>query len=197
MISLHIEPIDTTRGLGVPYRPEMASGGIMEYFDTKRNPACIPNIREIRNIKFLIAFLQKLNASTSLFRSLRCEPYCECECETDGFKRKAHWNFTFAFEIVEFNHVGHPEFQNIFEQYLTTLPASERVHYELEIIQTSYNDHQINRSFSQDLTITGFGQTEREAKESFLRGLKDVENLFARESTNWRSQLDLGLPTIS
>lgn len=197
MISLHIEPIDTSSGLGVPYRSAMASGGMIEYFDTKRNPACIPKIREIQNKKFLIAFLQTLNAPTSLFRSVRCERYCECESDLDGFTRKAHWNFTFAFEIVAFNHGGHPEFQNVFEQYLATLPASARVHYELEIIQTSYNDHQINESFSQDLTIFGYGQSEREAKDAFLRGLKDVENLFARESTKWSNQLNLGLPTIS
>jgi hypothetical protein len=197
MISLHIEPIDTSSGLGVPYRPSMASGGMTQYFDTKRNPACIPKIREIRNKKFLICFLQNLNSSTSLFRSLRCERYCECESELDGFKRKAHWNFTFAFEIVEFNYSGHHEFQNVFEKYLATLPASARVHYELEIIQTSYNDHHITRSFSQDLIIYGYGQSEREAKDAFLRGLKDVGNLFARESTTWSNQLRLGLPTIS
>lgn len=197
MISLHIEPIDTSSGLGVPYRQSMASGGMVQYFDTKRNPACISKIREIQNKKFLVNFLQKLNSPPSLFRSVRCERYCECESEMDGFMRKAHWNFTFAFEIVQFNYSGHHEFQNVFEQYLTTLPASARVHYELEIIQTSYNDHQINESFSQDLTIFGYGQSEREAKDAFLRGLKDVENLFARESTTWSNQLRLGLPTIS
>ena len=197
MITLHIEPINTSSGLGVPYQPTMASGGMTEYFDTKRNQACIPKIREVQNKKFLINFLQKLNFPTSLFRSVRCERFCECESEMEGFLRKAHWDFTFAFEIVEFNHSGHPEFQNIFEQYLATLPASARVHYELEIIQTSYNDHNINRSFSQDLKIFGYGQSEREAKDAFLRGLKDVENLFARESTKWSNQLTLGLPTIS
>lgn len=197
MITLHVEPIDTKSGLGVPYLSTMASGGMTQYFDTKRNPACIPKIREIKGKQFLINFLQNINSAESLFRSLRCERYCECESELEGFKRKAHWTFTFAFEIVQFNHGGHPEFQNVFARYLKTLPVSARVHYELEIIQTSYNDHNIPRSFSQDLIISGFGQSEREAKYAFLRGLKDVENLFASESTKWSDQLSLGLPTIS
>lgn len=197
MISLYIKPINTSSGLGVPYNAGMASRGMMQYFDTKRNPVCIPKIREIRNKKFLISFLQKLNAPNSLFRSVRCEPYCECDSNLDGYTKKAHWDFTFAFEIVQFNESGHTVFQELFKEFVTTLMTSERVHYELEIIQTSYNDHNVVRSYSQDLRIYGYGQTAREAKDSFLRGLKDAENLFARESIKWSNQLELGLPTIS
>jgi hypothetical protein len=81
-----------------------------------------------------------------------------------------------------------------FAPQVTEWPATT-IHFKH--IPTSYNEHGINRAWSEDIEIHGFGRFEEEAKEAFLQGLAPVGEFLLKECLSFPQELKKGRKTIS
>lgn len=192
-----IEPKDSER-LGIPYEDGVGSRGEFRYTDSRQRPDLIREIPEIAKHKSLIEFVQTLNSSWSLFRTLRSEAFCECNIlnELNENEFQAHWQFTFAFEILDFNVGGHDVFQELLIQCAQTLWFENKVLISSQKIPTYYRDHKLY-AFCQDVTLYGIGDTAAVALAGFNEGLCFLKLLFESESIKHSSELKGGKVTVS
>jgi hypothetical protein len=182
--------------LGIPYDvgPE---GKKIEYFDLKRQPELISKIPGIGNFARLKTFLYSVNGAKSLFRTLRCEPWCKCQNGPESSRIQVHWNLSFSFEVVNMN--SKESFDVLRERFLIygeDRKIGDLIHFHFKHIPTVFNDHGL-LGYCEDIEVFGLGTTYYSARQNFINGIETLENFFIEQSQLHATDLQAGHATIS
>lgn len=186
------------QGLGVPYpkddSPDSANVG---YFDIKRNPENTLNFPELHGWAELKEFIEVINRTDSLFRTLRCD-VASSDFNRSPYTKKITSYVTTAFEILDWNRVT-GTYEDLYKRFceFATGSISDSTVIDFELVPTSYLDHGINRGWSVDVWNTGLGGDDKEARVAWIAGIEEVKGFLVRESTIYSDQLRLGRQTIS
>lgn len=187
-------------GLGIPYPstddPDSKNVG---YLDLKANRSSIDLVHELNSWPELKSLVRGINSEESFFRTLRCDAWF---VEVTGhaiFEKLAIGYITIAFEILEYNLSKDcfNELRKRFMRFASQVPEWSETTIHFKHIPTSYNDHGINRAWSEDIEIHGFGRVEQEAKDAFLQGLIPVGEFLLKECLSYPQELKKGRKTIS
>jgi hypothetical protein len=187
-------------GLGIPYPSAVHSDGTNAgYFDLKRDPAAFEQVYELEGWPEFESLLRTLNKGDSFFRTLRFDVWFAAVTGHPRFKRLAVGYVTIAFEILEFN-TSKGCFEEMRKRFTKFAPQCVRwpeTSINFRHVPTSYNDHHIDRGWSEDIEIHGFGANETEARNALMKGLPPVERFFSKESSMYFAELKKGRKTIS
>lgn len=189
-----------SEGLGIPYPPRVdPERNNIGYIDLKHFPQRIDEIYEILGWPEMRGFLLSLVADTSFFRPLRVDVWKRDTAQGSPFKRYVESYTTIAFEVLEINgHVGN--FEVLWQRFASSpfiAFCDESTIVEFRAIPTSYNDHGINRSWSVDVCLVGFGQDDDEARKQWSCAVNSVSQFLIHESRLNRNELAKGKPRIS
>jgi hypothetical protein len=177
-------------GLGIPYPG---------YVDLKRNGSVIATIAEIRDYPELIDFVTQVNKADSFFRTLRSGDVISMRVNYAGGREMVGSYETIAFEILELNFPKNC-YLDLYSGFVKSARDCTRcgdTFIEFKLIPTSYRDHGINRAWSGDFEIRGFGQTRTEARANWALGWRTVQKFLLNESTLWGAELHKGRVTVS
>jgi hypothetical protein len=179
--------------LPIPYlpaeRPEKGNAND-GYFDLKKNPELIPSIRELKNSRQLLAFVQTLNDPASFFRTLGCEKAFS-ESDSSKFERKLASYVDIVFEIVDFN--GKDNFRRLFDSFESSArqyPQSDAIGVEFSIGPVSFNDLGVGGEYLA-LWNYGYGHSDSQAVTRWAMGLDLVRKFFDKESRSPGNQNEL------
>ena len=186
-------------GLGIPYPScKDTETNNIGYLDLKANPSDINLAYELDGWPEFKKLIRQINASDSFFRTLRCDVWFAQVTGHPLFRVMAVGYITVAFEILEYNCSMNcfNELRNRFLRFAPDVIRWPEVIIYFKHIPTSYNHHGINRAWSEDIEIHGFGCTEDEARNSFQKGLVPVQTFLLLESTNYPQELNKGRKTL-
>jgi hypothetical protein len=187
-------------GLGVPYPSSANSNGANAgYFDLKKDPYKIAEIPELNGWPEFESFIRSVNSDGGFFRTLRCDVWFASLSGHPKFKRIAVGYATTAFEILEFNTSERcfEELRNRFVQFAPECSKWLETVIYFKHIPTSYNDHGIDRAWSEDIEIHGLGINDKDARKSWLKGLRVVQDFLSKESSAYSGELNKGRKTLS
>ncbi len=187
-------------GLGIPYPADKSAGRANAgCFDLKRGPSRISDIHEIQGHAELEEFVRTVNHPDSFFRTVRCGDVLLAAINDSSNQTVVSSYVTIAFEILEFNipKECYVELYKRFVQSALICTRCEKTFVEFRLIQTSYNDHKVNRAWSMDVEIRGLGQTPEEARTMWALGWSTVQKFLAKESSLFIGELNKGRKTIS
>jgi len=187
-------------GLGIPYpcRKNSDTNNI-GYLDLKARPSDIDLAYELEGWPEFKKLIQEINARDSFFRSLRCDVWFANVRGHETFPILAVGYITIAFEILEYNCAKNcfNELRNQFLRFAPDVITWPEVTVNFKHIPTSYSEHGINRAWSEDIEIHGFGHSKEEARAAFLKGLAPVKSFLLKESRSYPTQLSRGQKTVS
>lgn len=184
-------------GLGVPYpKSDLPESDNVGYFDVKKYPDKIALFPEVQGWSELVAIIEAVNRPEGLFRTLRCG-VALCDINRPPFTKKISSYVTVAFEILEWNG-SEKSYRQMYEEFVrfaqTRNVAAANI-IEFELHPTSYNDHSYT-GWSIDLWNTGFGQSEKEVRDTWVIGLKLIQEFLVGQSIRYADQLKKGYKTI-
>lgn len=172
-------------GLGIPYPKEIdAELHNLGYFDLKKEPQRIAEIYELAGWPEFQEFIALINRKDSFFKSLRCDVWFASLPQHPQFTRIAVGYVTIAFENMALNlsKENYEALRQRFKDFAAQYPPNDQITLEFKHIPTSYNEQGIARAWSEDIEIHGLGNTDDEAGQAWLAGLRVVQAFIVQEN---------------
>ena len=187
---MHISLSDSSMRTGVPYRPaERAESKNWGYFDLKREPSLISEIRELEGVPELRELIKSINAPEGFFRTIGCEK-ADGQREDDTYWRNCYVEI--VFEALDLNR-NRENFRMLFENFREYCSVAEGLPdegtVEFEIGHVVFNDHKDPDDPGKRATgraavvwIYGHGRTPEEARSNWGAAVGVVKRFLERVS---------------
>jgi hypothetical protein len=194
-IELHELPDEK---FGFPYPPKERDDDTNHgYFDLKRNPGKIPEIPEVQHWPELREFLTSVNDPRSLYRTLGCAVGV-AQSDDSAYQIKVGGYVDIAIEVLGFNTTKENfiDLVNQFAAYVDPPKQPMNIFIRFNVTPTVFGDHKM-KGWSLNTYIWGYGQSETEAREMWVVGLRLFQDFLNETSLLWEEELHRGRDTIS
>jgi hypothetical protein len=178
--------------------PWSSPDGAQRYYDLKRRPELLLDVREAHDNRELAEFLVATNSSLSLFETAKCDTWITDDLTEEEQIFGAAWKFGSYIDLV-FSEAG-PRFQ--FEEHeafaarlVKLLERAPEISAAAEFIVRRCHYHRdgdpeadSDAGFYLTFYLSGYGDDEDEARRRWNVGLKLVENALVQLSAQQRKE---------
>jgi hypothetical protein len=168
--------------------PWAADDGGPRYYDLKRQPELLPNIKEASKERELGEFLAAMNAPTSILETAKCDAWSSTEINPEeeifgaSVKFGSYVDLLFTQESSRSSFEAHEQFARRVTQLLKRVPEIPAA-AELLIRRGFYHvEVDVLEGFYITFYLFGYGDEEPQARQRWAIGLKLVENAIRQAS---------------
>lgn len=178
--------------------PWVSGDGTQRYYDLKRRPELLLDVREAIDNRELGEFLVTINSSVSLLETAKCDTWISNEISEEEQAYGAAWKFgsyvdlIFAEREPRFQFEEHEAFAERLTKLLQRAPeisaAAEFIVRRCHYHHDDSIDADSDAGFYFTFYLSGYGDDEDEARRRWNVGLKLVENAIVQLSARHRRE---------
>jgi hypothetical protein len=163
----------------------------LEYYDLKRHPELLAEIKEAQANPELKEFLTSINSSASILETAKCDVWSSAEMNPDedifaaAVKFGSYVDLIFSEPSRRFSLMDHEDLAKNLTELLKRapeIPASAE--FLIRRCYYNYDDDRMRDGFYITVYIFGYGGYESRARKQWAIGLKLVENALLQLSRN-------------
>jgi hypothetical protein len=172
--------------------PWFTAVGQLRYFDLKRQPHLLPNIEEATRLPELGEFLIAVNSSSSALETAKCDAWASNQINSEeevfgaACKFGGYVDFLFSDPPRRCSFPEHEQFARRITELLKRVPEIP-VSAEFLLRRCYYhqqNSEETREGFYITFYLFGYGEDEKQARQSWAIALRLVENAIRQLSAS-------------